>query len=416
MALTHVLLGLLKRGERYGYQMRRELEDELGPEWRLDFGQLYRLLRRMEGDDWIRAHNRRRGAGPTQKTYTITRAGRAAFKAWLRQTAASTGTRGRDELAAKLHFAVQMNGGPVDALLDARRTALAEQRSIAQSRCDIAHKSRDPGRWLAAEAVRQRALNALASLTACEPLVTVARSKRTVPRELIAIGSDDLVLASLSQHLEEKHPGIRFVTESVGSLAGLLALRDGRAHLAGIHLLDIQSGEYNVSFIRHLLPEEPMLLVNLARREQGLMVATGNPKGIRRLRDLARTDVRLINRQPGAGTRLLLFHRLRRARIDPHTIRGYQREATTHTAVAAAIKAGRADVGPGIRAAARAWGLDFIHLGQERYDLAIPRRIYESAQLRPLLEALQASDFRRTAASFDGYDIDDMSRIVAAVH
>src|SRR5262249_39275029 len=150
---------------------------------------------------------------------------------------------------------------------------------------------------------------------------------------------------------------------------------------------------------------------NLACREQGLMLAAGNPQHIRGVRDLTRRGVRVVNRQVGAGTRLLLHHVLRKARVDSTRIHGYERELPTHGAVAAAIAAGTADAGPGIRAAAQAHGLDFLPLGEERYDLVMPRRILESRQLRPLLELLHDAGFRQEAAQFPGYDVARMSRV-----
>ena len=151
-------------------------------------------------------------------------------------------------------------------------------------------------------------------------------------------------------------------------------------------------------------------------REQGLLVAAGNPKSLRRLRDLARPGVRLINRQPGAGTRLFLYHHLRKAGIDPRSLSGYQRQVPTHSAVAAAIRSGGADAGPGIRAVAEAWGLDFVPLGRERYDLAIPRRLFDSPRLRPVLETIHADAFRAAAGRLSGYDTTRMSDVVADVH
>ncbi len=209
---------------------------------------------------------------------------------------------------------------------------------------------------------------------------------------------------------------VRFEGARLGSLGGLLALRDGRAELAGVHLLDTQSGEYNVPFIKHLLPEEAIVLITLAHREQGILVEPGNPKRIRGVRDLVRQRVRLINRQPGAGTRLLLFHHLRRNGVDPRSLSGYDREVPTHTAVAAAIAAGTADAGPGIRAAAEAWGLDFVPLARERYDLAVPRRVFDSRAFRPVLEALRGTKFGRAAAAIPGYDTSEMGRVAADLH
>jgi putative molybdopterin biosynthesis protein len=233
---------------------------------------------------------------------------------------------------------------------------------------------------------------------------------------LVAVGSDDPLLDLIGRLATGRHPELRFSAEAAGSIAGLVALRDQRAHLAGIHLLDVDSGEYNVPFVKHVLPEEPIILIHLARREQGLMVAPGNPKEIRRLRDLSRPGVRMINRQRGAGTRLLLHHRLRKARVDPQAIAGYTGEAPTHSAVAAAITAGAADVGPGIRAVAQAWGLEFIPLGYERYDLAIPRTVFDSKRVRPLLEVMHQKSFRQTAEAMSGYDVSRMSDIVADLH
>jgi putative molybdopterin biosynthesis protein len=185
--------------------------------------------------------------------------------------------------------------------------------------------------------------------------------------------------------------------------------------MAGIHLLDIESGDYNVPFVTRLVPEEPVVLLNLARREQGLLVAPGNPRRIRRLRDLARPRCRMVNRQRGAGTRLRLFHALRREGVEPNAVRGYDAELPTHAAVAAAVAGGHADAGPGIRAAAAAWQLDFLPLGEERFDLAIPRRLLETPLVRTFLDLLQQPDMRRAASTLPGYDISRMGEIVTAL-
>lgn len=156
-----------------------------------------------------------------------------------------------------------------------------------------------------------------------------------------------------------------------------------------------------------------MVVVTLAHREQGLMVAPGNPKGIRDLYDLARPDVRFVNRQRGAGTRILLDYYLQRLGISPSMISGYEREELTHLAVAAAVASGRADVGLGIRAAAAAVGLDFIPLALERYDLVIPLAFYEDPWFQPVLELLQDARFRAAVAALPGYDVQEMGREVA---
>ncbi|MDE3089402.1 MAG: substrate-binding domain-containing protein, partial [Chloroflexota bacterium] len=201
----------------------------------------------------------------------------------------------------------------------------------------------------------------------------------------------------------------------VGSLGGLLALAQHQADVAGIHLRDAETGEYNTPFVKHLLPEDEIILVNLAYRENGLMLARGNPQNIRGVRDLTRRGIRFINRPRGTGTRLLLYSKLRAARINPHSLRDWERTVTTHDAVAAAILTGAADVGPGLRAVAVEGGLDFIPLGEERYDLAIPQVDFESPRLQPLLTALHSAEFRRAAASFQGYDLAHSGRVVARV-
>ena len=197
----------------------------------------------------------------------------------------------------------------------------------------------------------------------------------------------------------------------MGSLAGLVALRRGEAHLAGAHLLDPETGEYNIPYVRRYLPGQEVVLVTLVHREQGLMVPKGNPKGIRGLEDLTREDVRFINRQRGSGTRILLDYHLQRLGIAPEQVQGYADEEYTHLAVAAAVASGRADCGLGIAAAAHALGLDFIPLFTERYELVVPADLYESDLLRPLWDVLQDADFRKQVAGLPGYHVEAMAAV-----
>ena len=227
--------------------------------------------------------------------------------------------------------------------------------------------------------------------------------------------SDDPVLALLGATLGDRHPELGFRTEPLGSLAGLWALREGRVQLAGVHLLDVDTGVYNVPFVKHLLLEESIVLLTLVRREQGLMLAKGNPLRVRGVRDLARRGLRHVNRQRGTGTRLLLQHLLRAAHVDPRAVNGWDHALDTHGGVAAAVAAGTADAAPGVRAAAVRAGLDFLPLGVERYDLAIPRPLFDSPRLRPLREALHARAFRRSAAALPGYDVGEMGTVAAVV-
>jgi putative molybdopterin biosynthesis protein len=240
--------------------------------------------------------------------------------------------------------------------------------------------------------------------------VHLYRDPRDIARALVAIGSHDLALDLLAQFLAERHEGLRLVSANVGSLGGLVALRRGEAHLAGTHLLDPETGEYNAAYVRRYLPGQRVALVTLAGREQGWLVPPGNPLGLSGWDDAARRDVQLVNRQRGAGTRVLLDYELGRRSIAPAAVRGYEREEYTHLAVAAAIASGAADAGLGIQAAARALRLDFVPLAHEPYELAIPQAVYEGETLRPLLTLLADDAFRAAVAAMPGYDISVMGR------
>jgi putative molybdopterin biosynthesis protein len=233
--------------------------------------------------------------------------------------------------------------------------------------------------------------------------VSLLRSPGSVSHTIVAIGSHDLTLDLLADEMGQRYPGRRLSSANVGSLGGLLALSRGEAHLAGSHLLDEETGEYNVPYIRRILPDTPVVLLGFVQREQGLIVPKGNPKGIQGLADLTRPDVVTINRQRGAGTRVLLDYRLKLAGIDPRAIQGYERQEFTHLAVAAAVASGAADCGMGILAAARALGLDFVPLDSERYDLVIPAEHYRSELLSPLLEIVRSPAFAARVRTLGGY-------------
>jgi len=242
--------------------------------------------------------------------------------------------------------------------------------------------------------------------------VRLYRSMADLERTIFAIGSHDMTLDLLAQFLANR--GRRLASANVGSLGGLVALQRGEAHLAGSHLLDPESGEYNTAYIPRYLPGLAVVLITLVGREQGLLVKHDNPKEILTLADLARSDVRFVNRQRGAGTRVLLDYHLGLLGLASEGIRGYNQEEFTHLAVAAAVASGRADCGLGIPAAARALELDFIPLYQERYDLVIPRDYHESELLAPLLELLHSPAFRRAVSAMPGYDTEQMGLQVAS--
>ena len=245
--------------------------------------------------------------------------------------------------------------------------------------------------------------------------VELLTSLEQIEKAIIAIGSHDLALDVLSHHLHRSYPEITLSSTNVGSLGGLMALSRGEAHLAGSHLLDEETGEYNVPYVRRLLGSQGMVIINLVFREQGLMVAKGNPKTITGLVDLIRPEVSFVNRQRGAGTRVLLEYTMKKMGLEPAQIKGYDRIAFTHLAVAAAVAGGSADTGLGIVAAARALDLDFVPLMKERYDLVIPRGYFDSPLMIPLLEILQQPSFKSEVEGLGGYDTSQMGRVIAEV-
>ena len=233
----------------------------------------------------------------------------------------------------------------------------------------------------------------------------VARALRPlaqIERTLLAVGSHDVALDLLAGRLAAD--GIELVSAHVGSIAGLVALRERSAHLAGTHVLDPASGTYNDVAVRRYGPAESVALVRLAEREQGLVVAPGNPLGITTLRDVARTRARYVNRQPDAGTRILLDALLARDGIAPETIVGYDRLEFSHLAVAQLVANGNADAGLAIRAAARAFGLDFTPVAWEPYDLAMPAAALDQPRIARLIATLLDPAFRADVEALGGYD------------
>lgn len=242
--------------------------------------------------------------------------------------------------------------------------------------------------------------------------VELFRSPGEIRETTVVIGSHDIALDVLANFLRQKYPVATLSSAHVGSLGGLSALKRGEAHCAGTHLLDEETGDYNVSYIKKLLPGRSMVLVNLVYREQGLILAKGNPRGIRGLEDLAGGGISFVNRQRGAGTRILLDYRLKQLGIDPAGIHGYDHEEYTHMAVAAAVKAGSADAGLGIRAAAQALGLDFISIVEERYDLCIPQEYWDTSYIQRLLEVMALPQFQEEVRKLGGYDLRDCGGVM----
>jgi molybdate-binding protein/DNA-binding transcriptional regulator YhcF (GntR family) len=218
------------------------------------------------------------------------------------------------------------------------------------------------------------------------------------------LGSHDFCLDLLARRMQAASPHTRLVCAPIGSTAGLLALGRGDAQLAGVHLLDPATGEYNRPAARRLLPEAELRFITLVHREQGLIVRRGNPLGLRGVRDLARPEVRFAPRQAGSGTQALLDYLLALDGLTPNQLNTSARELTTHLAVAAAVASGSADAGMGVRAAARALDLDFVPLTVERYDLAFRQADAEAPWLAALLETLASPALRADIEALEGYD------------
>jgi len=240
--------------------------------------------------------------------------------------------------------------------------------------------------------------NETAEVELLKPVAEIANT-------LVMVGSHDLTLDLLANLLGKYYPPIFLSSHSVGSLGGILAIKNGSCHMAGSHLLDPETGEYNFPYIRTYLNGIEVKVIHLVFREQGLFVQRGNPKKVKGLADLIRKDIAFINRQKGSGTRILLDHTLKNLSLDSNQIRGYQNEEFTHMGVASTVASGIADAGLGILSAARAMGLDFIPIAKERYDVIIPSIYFKDEKVQKVMEAISSDEFKKTALQMGGYDV-----------
>ena len=229
---------------------------------------------------------------------------------------------------------------------------------------------------------------------------------------LVVIGSHDPLLDELADMLHLENPELYMSSSHVGSMGGIMAIRRGEAHAAGCHLLDTADGSYNRSFIRKYFPKGGVRLISCVGRQQGLMVARGNPLNIRKFSDIARDGVRYVNRQKGSGTRILTDYLCKREHVDASAIYGYDREELTHTSVAAQIVSGSADAGMGIYSAAKLYDLDFIPICIEEYDLIIPNHAWDTPMVRSLLTILKSDAFREKILSLGGYTVDNPGEVI----
>lgn len=229
---------------------------------------------------------------------------------------------------------------------------------------------------------------------------------------LVVIGSHDPLLDELADMLHLGDPRLYMSSSHVGSMGGIMAIRRGEAHMAGCHLLDTADGTYNRSFIRKYFPKGDVKLVSCVGRQQGLMVARGNPLNICSFADISRQGIRYVNRQKGSGTRILTDYLCSREKVEPSDVYGYTREELTHTSVAAQIACGSADVGMGIYSAAKLYDLDFIPICIEEYDLIIPDHAWDSPMVQQLLAILRSDAFREKILSMGGYTVDHPGQVL----
>jgi len=240
-----------------------------------------------------------------------------------------------------------------------------------------------------------------------------AREKsRRIDGAILAAGSDDPVLSLLAGALRRVDPGLVLFVAAVGSSEGLKALNRGYTDVAFTHLLDPETGEYNVPLLPKLVPDRRTAAVNVFHRQVGLVVARGNPKGIRGVADLKKKGVRLVNRQAGSGTRVLLDQELRNARIEGARIAGYEGEVCTHHEVALAVHAGEADVGLAAASAARLLDLGFVPLREERFDLVVDRAAFFERRVQTLIDLLKSQEFRAQVSRLGGYDFRDCGKLL----
>lgn len=228
--------------------------------------------------------------------------------------------------------------------------------------------------------------------------------KGEIINTVVIVGSHDVTIDIIGDEIRRRGHNVRVSSGNVGSLGGILALRKGACHMAGSHLLETETGQYNISYIQKYLKGVKASVFHLVLRDQGLIIPAGNPKGIKGLEDLTREDITLINRQSGSGTRVLFDYKLEQLGIKPESIRGYDHEEFTHMAVAVDVLSGAADCGMGIYAAAKALHLGFIPMEREQYDLILPSALVENPNIQVVFQVIRSNTFRERVTALGGYD------------
>lgn len=235
--------------------------------------------------------------------------------------------------------------------------------------------------------------------------VRILKPLNKIKETLVSVGSHDIIMDILADMMQ-------LTSGHVGSMGGILAMKRGECHIAPIHLLDMDTGEYNIPYVKRYFKGQKMALIKGVRRHQGFIVEKGNPKGIKDFSDLVRDDVVYVNRQRGAGTRILLDYHLNKENIEPADIKGYEREMTTHMAVASAVKTGSATTGLGIYSAAKALDLDFMEVAYEDYDFLVPFSLLEDARVKKFIQILKSDEFKRRVDELGGYGFEQTGEIV----
>jgi putative molybdopterin biosynthesis protein len=233
-----------------------------------------------------------------------------------------------------------------------------------------------------------------------------------IKNNIIVTGSHDLILDVLKNELQKNISNLNLVSFNVGSMGGLLALKQRRTHLATAHLLDPENGEYNFSYIKRILPHRELKVINLAYREQGIMIKKGNPKNIKSIADLVEKDITFVNRQKGSGTRVLLDFLLKSKGHNPVRIKGYSREEYTHLMVASSVAEGNVDAGLGILSAAKAFHLDFIPIAKERYDIILSLEFYSNWKMKEILQIIRSENFQKKVLDLGGYDLTLSGKVI----
>lgn len=241
--------------------------------------------------------------------------------------------------------------------------------------------------------------------------IRLLRPLKELENSVVVIGSHDPLLDELGNMLHAADSELYMSSSHVGSMGGIMALRRGEAHAAGCHLLDEADGSYNSSYIRRYFPNGGVRLVECVGRTQGIMVQKGNPLNIRSMDDLFKGNLRYVNRQKGSGTRVLLDYLCRKNGYDVSKLYGYEREELTHTSVAAQIAADSADAGLGIYSAAQMYGLDFVPVCTEQYDLIIPDSAWETESVQKLIEVLKSDEFKVRLTEMGGYTLENPGNV-----